>query len=98
MNEKIDFVIEQYIESSSSLVKDLEDSLKTEDNEKLFISSHSLKSASLQVGAETLSDLARQIEAIAREDDTSEVKQLCKELSTEHKSVIHSLQNIKSAN
>lgn len=56
-----------YLDSSRALLDKLESSIEAGDASEIALHSHSLKGASLNVGAERMADIARQSEQAAKE-------------------------------
>lgn len=65
--DKLRSLMSRYIEDSISILEQLDSTLAAGDHEVAHRLAHSLKSTSANVGALPLSELAREIEEIARE-------------------------------
>jgi HPt (histidine-containing phosphotransfer) domain-containing protein len=80
-------LLEAYVAHAPGTVDDVIGAVQQGNVEALKIASHSLKSSSANVGARRLSELARQLELLARSDDLSAATVLAEELAAEFASV-----------
>lgn len=60
-------VVTLFIESTPSLLQDIDAGVRSGDLVRLKIAAHTLKSSAANVGAAVLSDMARRLEAAARD-------------------------------
>jgi signal transduction histidine kinase/DNA-binding response OmpR family regulator/HPt (histidine-containing phosphotransfer) domain-containing protein len=67
-------LIRNYLEHSEELLEDLRDAIDEEDADAVREAAHSLKSSSGNVGARELTGACREIEAMGRAGDLSQVK------------------------
>ncbi len=59
-------ILQVYLDSTGDLVRQAEQAIAAGDADSLRFAAHTLKSSSLNVGAETLSDLFKQLEGLGR--------------------------------
>jgi len=59
-------IVELYLQRSPSLIEDIQQSLHGGDAEQLFKAAHALKSSSANIGAVRVSEIAREIEKLGR--------------------------------
>ena len=64
----IDELVDTYLEDAPKLVREMETALQTGDEEAFRRAAHSLKSNSATFGAMRLSNLAKELEMLAREN------------------------------
>ncbi len=64
----IDELVDTYLEDAPKLVREMEAALKAKDAEAFRRAAHSLKSNSATFGAMRLSNLAKELEMLAREN------------------------------
>lgn len=68
----VDELVDTYLEDAPKLLGELKSSLEAQDVEAFRRGAHSLKSSSATFGARGLSELARQLEMLAKENNLSE--------------------------
>lgn len=69
-------IVELFFDRTPALLETIKKAVQNNDNESLFLSAHSLKSSSANIGAESLSDIARRLEGIGREGVIGEASNL----------------------
>ena len=80
--EKLFLLLTRYIEDTSNIIQQLQVALNSSLQAEAQRLCHSLKSTSANVGALPLSELARQLEALAREGQLDEMKTMVPELGS----------------
>lgn len=80
-----------YRESSSTLVQAIAAAVQDGDGQAIRHNAHTLKSSSHNVGAVALSDMAQEMEALAKSGKTSQLPQLLARLTQEHERVLDAL-------
>jgi signal transduction histidine kinase/CheY-like chemotaxis protein/HPt (histidine-containing phosphotransfer) domain-containing protein len=93
----LDKVIALYMDSSQSLLEKVRDGLAAGDARTLSEAAHALKSSSANVGATSLAEIARQLEASGREADLSRAQLLAERLFHEHRRVVEALSAERAA-
>ena len=68
----VDELVDTYLEDAPKLLGELKSSLEAQDIEAFRRGAHSLKSSSATFGARGLSEMARQLEMLAKENNLSE--------------------------
>ncbi|MGY8872288.1 MAG: ATP-binding protein, partial [Pseudomonadales bacterium] len=69
-------IISLFFEKTPELIENIKKSIDENDGESLFLFSHSLKSSAANIGAESLSDIAKRLEHLGREDLAHEASEL----------------------
>ena len=87
----LDKVIALYVDSSQSLLEKVRAGLAIGDCRALSEAAHALKSSSANVGATSLAEIARQLEASGREADLRRAHLLADQLFHEHRRVVEAL-------
>jgi PAS domain S-box-containing protein len=87
-------LIPTYIQSIEAILVDFHDAIATKNIEKIRRFGHSIKSASLYVGAQRLSDIAQQIETQINEDNLITINTQLKLLKDEFSQVKKALNKI----
>jgi CheY-like chemotaxis protein len=90
-NETLETVLNLYLESTQGLLSQIEQAIEEEDCGNLWKSAHSLKSASGNVGAEELSRLCRELEAMGRAKAPAEASAMYSQIKIEYQAVKESL-------
>jgi len=82
MKDKLPMMVEYYLEDSAVYISSIGEGLASNDVEKIKPAAHTLKSSSAQLGAERVSEIAKEIEHDANNmienggSDFSQIKQL----------------------
>jgi CheY-like chemotaxis protein/signal transduction histidine kinase len=84
MQEKFEAIIQTYMRDTPIRFKTMRDAITASDAEQLYRAAHSLKSASASLGANGLSELARQLELMGREEDLKDARDLFNESLREY--------------
>ena len=71
MKRRFPTMIEYFLEDTQNYLEQIKQGLEEHDYKQLVVPSHTIKSSSRQMGAFTVSDLAREIEALARTEESS---------------------------
>lgn len=66
-------IVELYLQRSPSLIEEIQQSLHGDDAEQLFKAAHALKSSSANIGAVRVSEVAREIEKLGRDNQMEHV-------------------------
>ena len=80
-------LLQTYLEHSPKTVHDLLSAVADGNANALKLAAHSLKSSSANVGARRMSDLSRQIEALAKTEDLATLELLARDLRGEYDAV-----------
>ncbi|MBE5969978.1 MAG: response regulator [Lachnospiraceae bacterium] len=88
-----DKALKTYLEDSDSLYKTILNSYENGDIENYTIKVHALKSSSKIIGANMISELAKELEDAGNEGNTAFIKKHTDELLTYYKSLIYMLKN-----
>ncbi|MGD8234679.1 MAG: response regulator [Chromatiales bacterium] len=91
MQEKFVPIIQTYMRDTPIRFKTMREAITASDAEQLYRAAHSLKSASASLGANGLSELARQLEFMGREEDLKDARDLFNEAVREYGIVRHAL-------
>ena len=67
-NSLIGNIVELYLQKSPALIEDIHHGVRQGDAEQLFRAAHALKSSSANIGAVRVSEVARQLEKLGREN------------------------------
>ncbi len=84
-------VIQLYLESAPQLIEAIHAAVASRNAETLRNSAHSLKSSSANLGAQTLSDLCRQLEEAGHEDRLGDAELLLDSLETVSRKTLQAL-------
>ncbi len=87
-------IVRAYLDNASALVDQVEQAIAAGDADALRRASHSLKSSSANVGAETLSALFRQLEGCGREGRLHEAAALIEPMRREYRLVVRALHQL----
>ena len=79
--DKLQALLVRYIDDSENILHHLDDALQNDNAEEATRLVHSLKSTSANVGAIQISELARTLESLAREQKLDDVRQQTNQLS-----------------
>jgi two-component system sensor histidine kinase/response regulator len=85
-----------YLDTSEEGMQQIEHAVLAEDNVALSRASHTLKSSSANVGAQTLSELCRRLEMLGRESKVNEAMPLLEELRQAYRQATLELHEIIS--
>ncbi|MCR5083577.1 MAG: response regulator [Parasporobacterium sp.] len=88
-----DMALKTYLEDSDSLYKTILNSYENGDIENYTIKVHALKSSSKIIGANMISELAKELESAGNEGNTAFINNHTDELLTYYKSLIYMLKN-----
>lgn len=77
-------ILRTFLETSIDLIKQIEEAVKNENAEDLRHAAHSLKSCSANIGAESLSVIAKKMELYGRSCELEHSKQLLDNLQQQH--------------
>ncbi len=91
MQEKFVPIIQTYMRDTPIRFKTMRDAITASDAEQLYRAAHSLKSASASLGANGLSEFARRLEFMGREEDLEDARDLFNEAVREYGIVRHAL-------
>ncbi len=87
MEDKFQMLIERFLQDAEKYIKTIEDGI-TQNNIKIIVTpAHTLKSSSRQLGAIKLSDIAQNIEKLAKTGEMGNIANLTQLLKTEFVSV-----------
>jgi HPt (histidine-containing phosphotransfer) domain-containing protein len=67
MKDKFPIMIKYFLEDAVNYISSIEDGLKISDHESIEFNAHTIKSSANQLGAEKMSEIARQMERLAKE-------------------------------
>lgn len=81
-----------YLAEAPKWIQNIRASLVPEDAQALWKAAHSLKSSSASVGATTLAQICKQLEAKARSSDLENIAEICSQLYREYELVRTALQ------
>ena len=87
-------LIALYLEESPMLISQIAEGIKNSDVGQVLASAHSLKSTSATLGAMALSDLARQIETMARQSEIGGAGSVLEMIREEHRKVVSDLEKV----
>jgi CheY-like chemotaxis protein/HPt (histidine-containing phosphotransfer) domain-containing protein len=91
MQEKFVPILQTYMRDAPIRFKTMREAITASDAEQLYRAAHSLKSASASLGANGLSEFARQLEFMGREEDLKDATDLFNEAVREYGIVRHAL-------
>jgi CheY-like chemotaxis protein len=80
-------VVNTFLASSQKLLSAIRDSVEADDPKALVSAAHTLKSSSAQVGAQGLSNLCKELEALGRGGSCAGARELVNRISEEFESV-----------
>jgi len=72
MGDRFVTMVEYFIEDSEGYLAEIEAGIKAKDEQALIPPSHTVKSSAKQIGAERVSEVAKNIESFCREFDKSD--------------------------
>ena len=78
MHALVNQILQTYLDSAPQLIADAHSAIAGGDQKALLLSVHSLKSSSANVGANQLSQLARDTERLVRDGDLAEAQRSLK--------------------
>lgn len=84
-------LVAMYIENSAQLISDMYAGMQEQVTEQVMRAAHSLKSTSANIGADTLSELARELEYAARSELLAGQEDLCERIRHERERVLKAL-------
>jgi DNA-binding response OmpR family regulator len=87
-------ILRTFLASAPQRVAHIEQAIVSGDSKILGQAAHALKSSSANVGAETLSDLYRQLERLGRERRIDEARALIEHVRKEHERAVSDMQLI----
>ena len=67
MKEKFPTMLEYFVEDSETYIASVRDSIAANSAEKIVSPAHTVKSSSRQMGATKMADIAKELEALARD-------------------------------
>jgi two-component system sensor histidine kinase/response regulator len=79
--------VNTFLASSQKLLSAIRDSVEADDPKALVSAAHTLKSSSAQVGAQALSNLCKELEALGRGGSCEGARELVNRISEESESV-----------
>ena len=91
MQEKFRAIIETYMRDTPIRFKTMRDAITAGNPEQLYRAAHSLKAASASLGANGLSELARQLEFMGRKEELEDAGDLFNDAVREYGTVRHAL-------
>ncbi len=84
-------VISTYLEESSRLIAELQESEMKHDSVVLYKTAHALKSSSANVGAKNLSEMCKSLEMIGRSGSLEGITPLIRSIENEYQKATHEL-------
>ena len=87
-------ILRAYLASSAASVEQVEQAVAVGDADALRSAAHSLKSSSANVGAQTLSELFRQLELLGREGRPQEAEALLADMRREYQRAVAQMQQL----
>lgn len=100
MGERFPTMVKYFLEDTEMYMSEIEKAIEEKDFARAISPSHTIKSSAKQLGAEKVSDIAKQIEVHSREmqdsgsDDFDSLDRLYHELQEELKDATRSLEQI----
>lgn len=91
-------VMTLYCQEAEKMVHGIDNALQTEDWQAAFRLAHTLKSSSASVGAYALSEIAKQIESLIRQQQSQQASDLVQVLHTEYQQVMSELAVLMQSN
>lgn len=73
-------LIESYLETTPQMLEKISHGISNDEKDAIFMAAHSMKSSSAYVGATVMSELAKQIETLAKDENVAELKPLFTEM------------------
>ena len=98
-NDDIEFyqvMLTSFTEDAEGMITDIQDAFKKEDHKNYAILVHGLKTMSRTIGANTLSEMAKDMEFAAKKEDTAYVKENHETLLTKYRETVQSLCDVLS--
>ena len=89
-------MIEEYVREGRERIEALRETYGTQDWKNYSILAHSLKSTSRMIGAEHLSEQARELEFASRENETEKVNSMHEGMMKEYGKLLQDLEGILS--
>ena len=89
MGDRFSLIIKYFLEDTQGYIQEIEQGIQEKKLQGIVAAAHTIKSSAKQLGADRISDVARQIEALGREistpqdQDYEKIKQLYGELKKE---------------
>ena len=86
MQDKFPLMVEYFLEDAATYISSIDEGLAANEAEKVQSTAHTIKSSANQLGADKMSDAAKQIEYLARDimagnsNDFEELSNLCEKL------------------
>lgn len=90
-------VVGVFFSKTPDVIDQMQQAANESDSEAVFAAAHSLSSSSAYLGAERMSDLCKQIELVAKEDDADKLKELVSSLKDEYSVVSDELNEVLNA-
>ncbi|SER61442.1 HPt (histidine-containing phosphotransfer) domain-containing protein [Nitrosomonas sp. Nm51] len=87
-------ILQIFVETSADQVRQIEQALKNKDNENLYHAAHTLKSSSANIGAESLSIIAKKLELHGRSHELAHAVQLQNDLSQQYQLVVTEIEKM----
>ena len=87
-------ILQIFAETSVDQIKQIKHALENEDNENLCHAAHTLKSSSANIGAESLSDIAKTLELYGRSRELAQAALLQNDLFLQYQLVITEIEKI----
>ncbi|MDB2414948.1 Hpt domain-containing protein [Rickettsiales bacterium] len=86
MGDKFTIMIEYFLEDTATYIDAINNGLNSNDIEQVKVSAHTIKSSALQIGADKVSEIAKDMEVISiailenSDSDLSKLNSLCENL------------------
>lgn len=98
MKDRFPMMIKYFLEDTEMYLEEIQRAIKSNEIENAVSPAHTIKSSSKQLGAEKLSEIAREIESFTRDAKNSDeeiatLHNLQKSMSNEFKLVVTELEN-----
>ena len=98
MKDRFPMMVKYFLEDTEMYLGEIQQAIKTNEIENAVSPAHTIKSSSKQLGAEKLSEIAKEMEAFTRDaknnaEDIETLNNLLKDMSNEFKLVISELEN-----
>ncbi len=84
-------IVGLYLDSSERLLAGLREAIEEKNGEKIHVAAHTLKSSSVNLGADTLARLCREMEAMGKAEAVEQASGLVAAIEKEHKRVKEAL-------
>lgn len=91
MGSQFESIINKYITNCSSYVKDIKKGVAEENYRQVYITAHTLKSCSYQIGADRLAAIAAELEKAARDEKEIDYLSAVKTLEVNFDKVVQSI-------